>query len=594
MLYLDCSPVGCSDQARAVRLKQFLHLLPFGKGLVILCTKMGKCQAFRTCFPGNPYSIIRIQMRPPGTQFARSKGTFDDEKVRPTPEPDRIVTHPGIGAVCDHFPVNGHPVAEAGDGVHERQTFDGKGNGVCALFQFFDRDRKWNLIQWDSERFGYEPVEEGTAPGVGTDRKALTKPEFDQDMQAGDMVYVKMAEEQVHRFFLGDVTVGFCNSVSCIEEDIELFGPYEGRTRVPGRTVVPPVCSEKGYLHNTRVCMRRAKRLHPEIGRSFFTVGWRTNTTTDLRSCGCSNMSRSKYFLLAGTVLLLCLISVPVSAVLQEVTVKSTVDTVNQAKNMLTIGYPLQYGCSYPSSGAPVCTWTPMNASSLSGTVPDPAAFPLFKAGDPIVATSIGGAGGRWIALAMLYGSRPNEEYITDVIGDPGSIPDPLIGNYTLALTTDPDCSNCSGTTCRAVSADVSVASGGQTMSEKVLSPGQTFSFNGRNDGSSVSVTFVNGEASSGTCPQAQMGMSGPQPVSVYIVHVVPPAGYVQVNIRTATTTEPMAASPIVPAGTAPASTPSQAPATPSPATTPQASQLSVAAMLAMVIVGISSAKKKI
>jgi len=300
------------------------------------------------------------------------------------------------------------------------------------------------------------------------------------------------------------------------------------------------------------------------------------------------------YFLLAGTVLLLCLVCVPVSAILQEVTIKSTVDTVNQAKNMLTIGFPLQYGCSYPASGAPVCTWIPMNVSSLSGTVPDPAAFSLFKAGDPIVATSIGGAGGRWIALARLYGSRPNEEFITDVVGDPGSIPDPLIGNYTLAQKTDPDCSNCSGTTCRAVSADVAVASSGQVVSEKVLSPGQTFFFNGRNDGSSISVTFVSGEASSATCPQVQMGMTGPQPVSVYVVRVVPPVGYGQVNIRTATTTEPTAGSPVVTAGTLTVSTPSQAPATPSPATTPQASQGYVAATLALVIVGVSFAAKKI
>jgi len=303
-------------------------------------------------------------------------------------------------------------------------------------------------------------------------------------------------------------------------------------------------------------------------------------------------MSRSFYPFAIGAAFFLCLLIVPASAILQEVTVKSTVATVNQAKNTLTIGNPLQYGCSYPASGGPECTWTPMNASSLTGTVPDPSAFTLFKPGDPIAGTSIGGPGGSWIALAKLYGSRPNEEFITDIIGDPGTIPIPLIGDYALKADTVPDCALCSGAACTANSSDVAVSSRGLAVSEKILSPGQTLFFNGRNDGSIISVTFVKGEASSSACPQVQKGITGVQPVSLYLVTLVPPIGYGQVNIRTATTTRPDEALSSL-AGTVPATTALPTSANPVPVTTPQAGSQPVGAISALGIAGILLLIKK-
>jgi hypothetical protein len=235
-----------------------------------------------------------------------------------------------------------------------------------------------------------------------------------------------------------------------------------------------------------------------------------------------------------------------VAAVVQEITVKSSVSTLSPQKNTLTIGYPLQYGCSYPATGSPVCTYTPTNFSALTGTVPNEAAFTLFKNGDPIVGTSIGGAGGQWIALAKLYGSRPNEENVTDLVGDPGTIPTPLIGDYALDITMNPDCTACAGTICTAASANVNVLSGGSRVMQKTLTPRESLLFNGRNDGSSVAVTFVKGEATSATCA-GMAGMTGPQPVSVFVLNVVPPASFAQSDIRTATTTRPDEALTTVP-----------------------------------------------
>ncbi len=247
---------------------------------------------------------------------------------------------------------------------------------------------------------------------------------------------------------------------------------------------------------------------------------------------------KQTYLVVIVAALFLCCMCVPVAAVIQEVTLKGVVATLSQPKNAITIEHPQQYGCTYPASGAPVCTYTPMSVDVLTGTVPDAAAFSVFKMGDPVVATSLGGAGETWITLAKLYGSRPNEEYVTDIVGDIGTIPTPLIGNYALDATTVPDCSACTGTTCTATSANVKVTSEGKEVFAKLLKPGESFTYNGRNDGSSVAVTFVKGQALSTSCP-GKAGMTGPQAISIYVVKVVPPIGTAQVNIRTATTTRP-------------------------------------------------------
>ena len=236
--------------------------------------------------------------------------------------------------------------------------------------------------------------------------------------------------------------------------------------------------------------------------------------------------------------LFLCFICVPVGAVMLEVTVKGPVATINPTKNTLTVDHPLQYGCSYSATGVPVCSYTPINKSALTGTVPDAAAFTVFRNGDTVIATSLGGSGETWITLAKLYGSRPNEEMVTDIVGDIGTIPTPLIGNYALDATTVPDCSACSGTTCTAMSAIVMVKSGGYGVLARTLMPGESLTYSGRNDGSGVTVTFVKGQALSTTCP-GKAGMTGPQTISVYVVKVVPPVSAAQTNIRTATTTRP-------------------------------------------------------
>jgi hypothetical protein len=261
-------------------------------------------------------------------------------------------------------------------------------------------------------------------------------------------------------------------------------------------------------------------------------------------------MKNVQCFVLCAALLVLAACVIPAGAVVLEVTVRGTVSDVSPANNTLSLSAPSQYGCDYGSgTSAPVCSWTPLNATALTGTVPEPAALSVFAKGDQAVAVSLGGTGGNWIALAKLYGTGASADAATDEIGNIGSLPAPLVGDYAVTGVTAPDCSACKGTTCTALSSNVTIASGKMTVAQKTLLPGESLFFNGRNDASSVNVTFINGEALADSCPKNAGLIGGVQPVSVYIVHVVPPLG-----MKTAAATE-------TPVGTSAAETASSVPA---------------------------------
>ncbi len=277
----------------------------------------------------------------------------------------------------------------------------------------------------------------------------------------------------------------------------------------------------------------------------------------------------------------LCCIIAPVSAAILEVTCKGEVSTMNPAKNTLTIKNPVQYGCDYPTGKSPVCSWKPMTQSTLTGTVPDPAAFSVFKGGETAIATSLGGAGDPWITLAKLYGSRPNEEVVTDLIGDPRTVDTPFIGDYSIVTEAAPDCTTCTGTVCTAAQAKVEIKSTGTRVAEKTLKPGESLVYSGRNDGSSVTAKFVAGQADAQICP-GKAGMTGPQAVSIYVISIVPPIGTGQVNIRTATTTQPdEALTPIPPSGTG----------TPAPAPTKSGAVLPAVVIGALALISVIRTK---
>ena len=64
-----------------------------------------------------------------------------------------------------------------------------------------------------------------------------------------------------------------------------------------------------------------------------------------------NDMLRSSFTLLIVAVIFLCFVVVPVCAVIQEVTFKGVVATVNQPTNTLTVNNPAQYRLHEPFIG---------------------------------------------------------------------------------------------------------------------------------------------------------------------------------------------------------------------------------------------------
>jgi hypothetical protein len=71
--------------------------------------------------------------------------------------------------------------------------------------------------------------------------EAFLKPEFYKRMKTGNMVNVKVTDEQEYGFFLGDVLVRFGNTISRIKYDIKLFRPDEHRAGSAGCSIIPAI-----------------------------------------------------------------------------------------------------------------------------------------------------------------------------------------------------------------------------------------------------------------------------------------------------------------------------------------------------------------
>lgn len=223
-----------------------------------------------------------------------------------------------------------------------------------------------------------------------------------------------------------------------------------------------------------------------------------------------------------SAILLLLLAAAPVTAVLQEITYHGTVVSLDPANNSIEINVTNQFGCVF-GNGSVNCTWDAINPARLNGTVPDPSVFSVFSVGDHVEATSMGGAGGTWIAIARIFPTPGIENwYATDIIGDPAVITARLVGDYQVFYYTLPDCKACTGTVCTAAMANVSISSIEGQEYKQALLPGQNLTYSARNDNSSVMVAFVHGQASADLCPNSTP-MTGLQPISDFIIHANPP-----------------------------------------------------------------------
>lgn len=221
---------------------------------------------------------------------------------------------------------------------------------------------------------------------------------------------------------------------------------------------------------------------------------------------------------------LLALVAIPAAAAVQEITYLGRITALDPLSGTITIRAESQYLCDY-SRGDAACGFTPVTPLQVVGTVPEEGIFNTFRNGDQVVATILGGSGGAWAGFARVIPSAGREEWaVTDLFGDPDTIPVPLAGGYEIEYSTTPDCTQCTGSVCKAQSAHVVLKSGEITVLDRSMTAGQSARYSGRNDGSSVSILYLTGEADSGPCSQAGP-LTGMQPISNFILQVVPPIG---------------------------------------------------------------------
>jgi len=144
------------------------------------------------------------------------------------------------------------------------------------------------------------------------------------------------------------------------------------------------------------------------------------------------------------------------------------------------------------------------------------------------------------------------EKYLTDSFGDPSRLISEFFEGYRVDFTTIPDCNTCAGTTCTALSAEVTITQKGGNVGTILMTPGQTVLFKTPAENQyNLEITFVRGEASSASC-EGYEGMAGPQPISVFVIHEVKKG--VATSVETATESPTQA--PVTPASLPPTTVP--------------------------------------
>ncbi|OPX66254.1 MAG: hypothetical protein A4E37_02205 [Methanoregulaceae archaeon PtaB.Bin056] len=214
----------------------------------------------------------------------------------------------------------------------------------------------------------------------------------------------------------------------------------------------------------------------------------------------------------------------PVAAAIQEITYLGKITALDPLSGTITIRAESQYLCDYSRRDA-ACGFSPITPLQVVGTVPEEGIFNTFRNGDQVVATVMGASGGAWAGFAHVIPSSGKAQWVvTDLFGDPDTIPVPLAGDYEIEYSTTPDCNHCTGSVCKAQSAHVVLKSGGIPVLERTMTAGQSARYSGRNDGSSVSILYLTGEADAGTCTPAG-SLAGMQPISNFILKVIQPIG---------------------------------------------------------------------
>jgi hypothetical protein len=231
-------------------------------------------------------------------------------------------------------------------------------------------------------------------------------------------------------------------------------------------------------------------------------------------------MNKHRTILILFLIMAICACFLPAGAVLPSYSFRGTVTDVSGSDNTVTILVTHKWGCVYDGRETP-CSWMTMTPKVLTGTVPVPEVFDKVRVGSSVEAGSIGSQGVKWAGIGVLAPSTASEPlHATDLYGDPGMLPAPLAAGYAVSAENQPDCACCSGSVCEAASANVTISKNDLLVWNGTLGAGGEGYYEDPADGTSVSVTFISGQAPASLCPDTPFGMSGVQPVSVFIVHV--------------------------------------------------------------------------
>ncbi|MBP2134427.1 hypothetical protein J2128_002393 [Methanomicrobium sp. W14] len=225
-------------------------------------------------------------------------------------------------------------------------------------------------------------------------------------------------------------------------------------------------------------------------------------------------MKKSGFLLFIAAAVLCITMCTPASAVLLEEKYQGQVSLVDQSTDTITMKVAFVY------EGGEWITYAKSSLKNnlVSGTMSNPDAFKDLKQGDNIEATLMGGS--EWISIGEIGDIGSTETPLTAAYGDPSVLTSKFYSGYTLSAEMTPDCSDCSGTVCKASSADVSVKMDGVTIETQEMLPGETHEFGWSNEDLQhvLQVKLISGEASSDSCP-AYAGMVGPQAVSDFTIY---------------------------------------------------------------------------
>jgi len=230
-------------------------------------------------------------------------------------------------------------------------------------------------------------------------------------------------------------------------------------------------------------------------------------------------LKRTRTLFIAFLIFSLCACCLPAGAKLQAFCFRGTVLGFSETNNTITILATHEWACRFEGD-KPTCTWQPVTPRTLTGTAPGKAVFDRLKIGSTVMAGSLGIPGGAWDGIGLLMPpSGPEALHATDLYGELTLLPAPLVAGYGIAGNPVPDCENCSGAICPARAANLTISRNGAEVWSGTLYAGDGVQYLDPLDRSGLDITFVSGETSSGPCLNEGGGMTGIQPVSVFVVH---------------------------------------------------------------------------